>query len=194
MIKLKRSMNIWFMAVLFCFAGGALNSALGNEFGVIEFQNSDPAYTLGAEDQIKITVFGEDDLSGVYKLDGNGFISMPLVGELDLKQMTLRDTEIIIEAELSDGYLIDPSVSVEVAKHRPFYILGEVRVPGRYDYISNMNVFSAVALAGGFTYRANQKRVKIMASKGDDPASSKNRDVTDRVYPGEVIIVRERFF
>lgn len=191
MVELKRIMNILFIALFAWCSCGTLAFALDEEIEIIEFQSADPSYALGPEDQIKITVFGEDDLSGIYKLDGNGYISMPLIGELHLKDMTLRQTELLIEESLADGYLIDPSVSLEVSKHRPFYILGEVRMPGRYDYITNMSVFNAVALAGGFTYRANQKTVKIM--KGEDESSEK-RSVTQKVEPGDVIIVQERFF
>lgn len=152
------------------------------------------AYRLGPDDEIKITVFGEDELSGRYKLDGHGFISMPLIGELALDDLTLRAAESLIMAKLRDGYLVDPSVSIEVARHRPFYILGEVRAPGSYVYSDNMTVLKAVALAGGFTYRANKNRADIMRGAQGRDAPYRKFPVETKVYPGDVIVIRERLF
>ena len=100
----------------------------------------------------------------------------------------------LIEVELADGYLIDPSVSIEIAKHRPFYILGEVRAPGRYDYVSNMSVFNAVAMAGGFTYRAKQGHVKVRRPEAGKAYEEQERSLSAKVEPGDIIIVEERFF
>lgn len=161
---------------------------------IVEFQNADPAYRLGSEDQIKIAVFGEPELSGIYKLDGSGYISMPLIEELHINNFTLREVETLVESKLADGYLIDPSVAIEVSKFRPFYILGEVRNPGRYDYVSHMDIFNAVALAGGFTYRANQKKFKVKLNNRFEGAGFDYRGIEEKIKPGEVIIVEERFF
>lgn len=188
-----RIMNKVFIGFLLLFCSGFAGGVYANDV-LLKKHAVDAGYQLGPEDQLKIIVFGEDDLSGLYKLDGRGFISVPLIGELDLRGKTVREVEVLIERDLSDGYLIDPSVSIEVAKHRPFYILGEVRLPGQYDYVSNMNVFNAVAMAGGFTYRADQDTVKVMKHGEQDENNAEGRSVSAMVEPGDVIIVRERFF
>ena len=113
-------------------------------------------YKLGPADRIKITVFNHTDLSGEFSLDGAGNFALPLIGEVQGGGLTSRELEQRIQDRLKDGYLIDPQVSIEVMNYRPFYILGEVKTPGSYPYVDNMNILNAVALAGGFTYRAKQ--------------------------------------
>lgn len=151
-------------------------------------------YLLGPQDQIKVSVYGENNLSDTYSIDGKGFISMPLIGEVPLSGVTVRDAEIMIAAQLADGYLIDPSVSIEIAMYRPFYILGEVRTPGSYPYIDHISVLKAVALAGGFTYRANRKRVEILRGGEAESEDYESFPPTAEIRPGDIIMVKERFF
>ena len=99
------------------------------------------------------------------------------------------DAEELIAAKLADGYLVDPSVSIQVAEARPFYIMGEVKNPGGYKYAANMTALSAVAMAGGFTYRARQNFVNV--TRGD---AQEKIPVGDKILPGDVITVDERFF
>ena len=153
-----------------------------------------PGYRIGADDEIKITVYGEEDLSGTYAVSGTGKISMPLIGDVHVQNFTLKDVELAVTDKLKDGYLLDPKVSVEISKYRPFYILGEVRVPGSYPYVNNMSVLNAVAVAGGFTYRANKKRVEIMRTHEEDADVDKDQTVDTLVVPGDIILVKERFF
>lgn len=152
------------------------------------------AYVLGPQDKIKVIIYGEDDISDTYGIDGKGFVSMPLIGEVLLSGLTLRDAERLISSKFSDGYLVDPSVAIEVVSHRPFYILGEVREPGSYPYVDNISVLKAVALAGGFTYRANQKRVEILRNGAAQSEVYKKVPVDAQVRPGDTITVKERFF
>ena len=95
--------------------------------------------------------------------------------------------------KLRPDYLLNPQVSVEVLNYRPFYILGEVRVPGSYAYVNGMTVVNAVAMAGGFTYRAKETEVVII--RANDPSKSKARASQETtVLPGDVIEIPERFF
>ena len=159
-----------------------------------EAQSALSTYRVGADDEIKITVFGEDDLTGTFAVSGNGYISMPLIGEVLVRDLTLQEVEQSIVAKLKDGYVLDPRVSIEVTKYRPFYILGEVRAPGSYGYVNNMSVLNAVVLAGGFTYRANKKNVQIMRTRENHSEVSKNLPVETVVLPGDIILIEERFF
>ncbi len=92
-----------------------------------------------------------------------------------------------------DGYLQKPRVNVEVVNYRPFYIPGEVKRPGGYSYVSGMTVLNAVALGGGFTYRAQKGRMTI--TRGDDNDEENRRVKPEEVVlPGDIIRVPERFF
>ena len=154
----------------------------------------DPSYRLGAEDEINIQIFGENDLSGKYKLQNSGAINMPLIGESTLSGCTLQQAKQLLYVKFTDGYLVNPDIAISISKHRPFYILGEIREPGRYDYMIDMNLLQAVALAGGFTYRANRKHAKILTGHQNDKPIYKNLPVEEKINPGDVIFIKERFF
>ena len=107
--------------------------------------------------------------------------------------LTIPEIQSSIESALKEGYLRDPRVSVEVLNYRPFYILGEVETPGEYPYTNGLSVLNAVATAGGFTYRANNKRVFIKRSDTDDEREYPLTPLTP-VAPGDTIRITERFF
>lgn len=151
-------------------------------------------YQLGIGDSLKITVFGEDDLSNTFHVGSNGTIAFPLIGDVKVQGLTIQAVETLIKRKLSDGYLINPSISIEVAKYRPFYIMGEVRAPGSYNYINGITALKAVALAGGFTYRANKKQIEILRTKKSDSELYQKVPVTTTISPGDIILVKERFF
>ncbi len=148
------------------------------------------AYTLGTGDKLKITVFGEEGLTGDYEIDGDGLISMALLGEVKAKGMTLRAFNKALTAQLGQ-YLKSPRVSAEVINYRPFYIIGEVKTPGQYPYVNGMTVINGVAIAGGYTYRANENEVIVQRGGKEIYVPA---DDTWSVLPGDTIIVRERFF
>ena len=150
-------------------------------------------YTLGPGDQLRLTVFRHEDLSGEFELDGEGYFAMPLIGEILAGGMTARVLETELESRLeNEGYLVGPQVSVEVLNYRPFYIIGEVNNPGSYQYVSGMNVVNAVALAGGFTYRADQD--DIIITRGGSNGEEMDAQITSEVLPGDIIEITERFF
>jgi polysaccharide export outer membrane protein len=150
-------------------------------------------YRLGPADKLRITVYGEETLTGEYSVSGSGVISFPLIGEVRAADRTLPQIREEIRAKLADGYLREPQVSAEVLTFRPFYILGEVNRPGQYPYTDGLTVPKAVATAGGFTYRANQRKVFI--KRGDHP-SEEAYELTPEtmVAPGDMIRIGERFF
>lgn len=151
------------------------------------------AYRLGSQDQIVVTVFGQEDLSGEFQVDGEGRVSLPLVGNVQLGDLTIREAEAAIADKLQPDYLRNPRVSVQVVNYRPFYILGEVKQPGGYPYVDGMTVVQAVALAGGYTYRADEDDVVIVRGGDRGRGKEKARQET-RVMPGDIIEVPERFF
>lgn len=150
-------------------------------------------YRLGSGDKIRVIVFGEDSLSGQFVVSGNGKISLPLVGDVNAANLTVSEFQSEVSAALSNGYLKDPKISIEVLTYRPFYILGEVNKPGEYPYSNGLTVLNAVATAGGFSYRAQTKKVFIRhateTSEKPQPLSSQTP-----VAPGDTIRIAERFF
>jgi len=154
---------------------------------------NDPGYQLGNGDQLRITVFGQPDLTNNYQVDGQGMLQFPLVGRIHAGGMTAGQLQQEIVHKLSPDYIRNPSVSVEVMNYRPFYILGEVNKAGAYPYVSGMTVSQAVAFAGGFTYRAKDDNFEIDRTENGQHAEIKaNRDTP--VRPGDVITIPERFF
>lgn len=151
------------------------------------------AYTLGSGDKVRVTVFGHEDLSGEFEVDGSGNVSLPLIRNIKAEGLTVRQLEQTIAERLSPDYLLNPSVSVEVLNYRPFYIYGEVTKPGSYPFVNGMTVVNAVAMAGGFTYRARTGSVRI--TRGNDPQRKQiTADKDTPVLPGDVIEVPERYF
>jgi len=183
------------MKIMFLIASlvGLAISASAQDASRTERSDVSVRYQLGSGDQIRVIVYGEEDLSGEFELDGTGIISMPLIGATKVGGMDLDKAEQLIAEKLADGYLINPRVSVEVMNYRPFYILGEVKKPGSYPFVNGMTILNAVALASGFTYRAAKKKITI-TRKVD--GVEQDIEVTDAtlVLPGDIITVPERFF
>ena len=96
-------------------------------------------------------------------------------------------------SELKPDYLVNPRVSVQVQNYRPFYIIGEVKSPSSYAYVDGMTYLTAVAIAGGFSYRARKNYVYVV--RDDDPEREEMKlDVHDKVRPGDIIRIAERIF
>lgn len=156
----------------------------------------DPAlagYKLGAGDRLRIIVFGEPALTGEFVVNGEGYASLPLIGEVQAAGRTVPQLQDSITARLSDGFVREPRVSAEVLNYRPFYILGEVTKPGTYPYSAGLTVMNAVATANGFTYRANTNKVWVRR-QGEKEEVAVKLDPTATVAPGDTIRVGERFF
>jgi polysaccharide export outer membrane protein len=149
-------------------------------------------YVLGPGERVRLTVFRHEDLSGEFEVDGGGTFAMPLIGEINAAGLTARQLEERIATRLKDGYLVDPQISIEVLNYRPFFILGEVNAPGSYPYVSGMSVINAVAVAGGFTYRAKEDGIEIQ--RGGSGAPSVVVTVDTAILPGDIVRVPERFF
>ena len=150
-------------------------------------------YKLGAGDRIRLIVYGEDALSGEYMVDGTGIVSLPLIGQVQALGRTLREFETDVATKLREGYLRDPKVSAEVTSFRPVYIHGEVTKPGSFPYVDGMTVPNAIAVAGGYTYRASTSSVYITRGEGAEEQEFPATNAT-KVLPGDIIRVGERFF
>jgi len=152
-------------------------------------------YTLGPGDKLRITVFGEETLTGEYGVTGAGDVSFPLIGNIPVAGRTVEDLQAELTTRLGNGYIEDPRVSAEIITYRPYYILGEVTRPGQYDFAVGLTIEQAVAAAGGFTYRANAKRVFLKRATDTREMLVDLRETPSfPVRPGDTIRVGERFF
>lgn len=171
---------------------GTPPSAAANSNASAPQISADDDYRLGAEDKVKVNVYGEADLSGEFVVDSSGVLSAPFIGQIEAKGLTVREFEAAYAKKLRDAQILkDPKVSAEVTSFRPIYVLGEVKKPGQYAYVSGMTVQKAVALAEGYTYRASESHVDV--TRGGKKFSV---DVTPqtKVLPGDEIRIPERFF
>ncbi|HEY1941805.1 MAG TPA: polysaccharide biosynthesis/export family protein [Roseiarcus sp.] len=150
-------------------------------------------YQLASGDRLRVIVFGQDNLSNSFSVDGAGNIAMPLIGLVHAQGLTTAELARSIEAKLRQGYVREPSVSVEVEAYRPFFVLGEVTTAGQYPFVNGMTVENAVAVAGGFTPRGAQSSVDLTRMI-DGRAVTASVPITFPVRPGDTIQVRERFF
>lgn len=150
-------------------------------------------YTLDAGDRVRVTVFGETDLTNTYAVDKAGYIAFPLVGSVPARGRTTKQIEGEIAKRLREGYVRNPDVSVEVDRYRPFFVMGEVGQSGQYTYVPGMTIQNAIAIAGGFTGRALQDNADV--TRQIDGAVVNGRvPLSDPILPGDTIYIRERLF
>lgn len=152
------------------------------------------SYALGPGDKLRITVYNEPNLTGEYLVTPSGTVAFPLIGTVDARGQSIEAVQAAITAKLADGYVKDPRVSVEVLNYRPFYILGEVSRPGEYPYSAGLTVEQAIASAGGFTYRGNQRRVFLRRASSEGERTVDLRAKPVRILPGDTIRVGQRYF
>ena len=169
-----------FLIVLFMAPGGILGQVLQE-------------YRIGPGDRLNLTVFGHSDLSGELVVDGSGRVSIPLVGQLPANRKTVSELQQEITTALDRDFIINPRVTLEVVNYRPFYILGQINRPGSYSYVEGMTVRMAIAIAGGFTRRA-QENVVIIIRANDPEQTPLELTLGDLVLPGDSIEVERRLF
>jgi protein involved in polysaccharide export with SLBB domain len=159
--------------------------------GAATFSGND--YHLGSGDKIHVSVFGQTDLNGDFVVDGAGSVQLPLIGLVQAAGLTVAQFQKEITVKYADGFLVNPNVEVDVSGYRPFYIIGEVKTPGQYAYVNGMSILNAVALAGGFSDRADKSEVYIRRN-GASKEAELPADETTKVNPGDIIRISERFF
>jgi len=157
-------------------------------------QDTDDAYALNAGDSIRIYVYGEPDLTFHQLLVGpNGRISYPFLGDLKVAGKTADELQRMITRGLQPDYLVDPRVAVSIVRYRPFFVNGEVNRPGGVDFQPGLTLRKAISLAGGFTERANRKKILLIAD-GDPDLVEQEVSLDYRVQPGDIFTVQDTFF
>ncbi len=184
------------LAVLsaFVWLGGCVTEpALPQGNGAYSVENGHE-YKLGPGDKVRVTVFGEEALSGEFLVANNGSVSLPLIGQVRAGGATLTNFETVIQEQLTaSGMVRLPKVSADMVEYRPYYILGEVNKPGQYTYSIGLTVTKAVATAGGFTYRADNKIVYVTREGAQNETPIPVTAAT-WIGPGDTLRIGERMF
>lgn len=181
-------------AILALLALSACNMLATRATEPIDGGSAPVEYQLGPGDRIDIVIYEEPLLSRNYLVDDTGVVSLPVIGPFKLEGMTLRQTEAALVEMLGEQLKVkDPRVSVNIVDYRPVFIMGEVTQPGSYPYVSGMTVLSAVAIAGGYTTRAQNDGINIVRVSDPDRAP-KLADEYTLLAPGDIVKIPERFF
>jgi len=183
LFKQGRTIGVWLPLIFFLWLAAATALA----------QPADSVYRLGPGDRIIIKVFDEEDLSMDFRLNDTGRLNYPFLGELAVGGLTVAELEQLITHGLKDSYLHDPAVTVSIAEYRPFFLYGEVQKPGGIPYQPKLTVERAIALGGGFTERASRSKIEVV--RASDPKHKAVRvELSDPVFPGDIVTVKQSFF
>lgn len=171
-------------------------------------------YKLNVTDMVSLVVFEEPELSVTQRIPANGRIRIPLLGEIDLLGLTIREAEYKVQRAFIDARLLRaPQVYITVSGYvaREFSVFGQIAGQGQIPFPlekDSMDIVEAIARAGGFTGIARSSDVRITRKKEDgtmeylsvdveaiieDQDEGKDRDEY-LVYPGDIIFVPERLF
>lgn len=150
-------------------------------------------YRVDSGDRLRISVFEQAGLTGSYTVDQAGYVAFPLIGAVPSRGHTLPEMEKMIAGKLREGYLRDPDVTIEVDRYRSVFIMGEVGQAGQYSYVPGMTVQNAIAVAGGYSPRANQANVDV-TRKINGRILTGRVSISDPIMAGDTIYVRERLF
>ncbi|MET3854276.1 MULTISPECIES: polysaccharide biosynthesis/export family protein [unclassified Rhizobium] len=150
-------------------------------------------YTLDSGDRLRITVFDQPSMTNSYTVDQAGYIAFPLVGQVPARGRTLQQLSGQLAGKLRQGYLRDPDVTIDVDRYRSIFVMGEVGQPGQYAYVPGLTVQNAIAVAGGYTSRANQASVDV-TRKINGQVITGRVNISSAIIAGDTIYVRERLF
>jgi polysaccharide export outer membrane protein len=150
-------------------------------------------YTLGAGDQVQITVYGEKDLTTNIKINKSGVISFPFLSDIKVAGLSPKELETKIANGLRGDYLIDPQVSVSIAMYRPFFIHGQVKRPGGYPFQEDLTLDKAIAIAGGLAARASKSSWNITRLV-DGKKLVIDANVSSAILPDDIIEIEQSFF
>jgi len=159
-----------------------------------------PLTALGPGDVFEVKVYGEDDLSGIYRVASDGGINFPLIGKVEVNNRTASDVSDLIADGLKQ-FIKDPSVSVFVKEYnsKKVYVFGQVQRPGTFPYEDGMNIIQAITLSGGFGPLADQNGTFVtrLVDGVEQRVEIKVRSIGEgkatnfRLQPGDIVYVPE---
>jgi polysaccharide biosynthesis/export protein len=126
-----------------------------------------PQYRLGPEDVLRISVWGNKDLTLDLVVRPDGKISVPLIQDIQAEGLTAAELADLIQQRLL-AYIKEPHVSVIVLQVNAskFYVVGAVKKPGTYFLRGDVSVLQALAMAEGFTTFASPRKIRLVRNVG----------------------------
>ncbi len=192
-LKFPTKLNLAVLCAALLMGGCATGATMAPpSFATADKNGLDRTYRLGIGDKLKITVFEEQDLSGQFEINALGQVSLPLIGEVSAKGLSIANFRNKVRQRLANGYLNNPRVTVEVLNYRSFFVHGEVKNGGEFTFKVGTRLRDAVATAGGYTYRAQQDYVLVTREGQKQYRINLPSDIP--VLPGDNIRIPERFF
>lgn len=182
-----RWLRLFCLLLLIPLAGCALNGRAATY--LVETKGP---YTLDTGDVVRVTVYGEAELSKSYRVNDDGAISLPLTGPVPVRGITVEMAAANITAALAAGYIREPSVAAEIEAYRPYFIQGAVKNAGQFAYVYGMTVRAAISTAGGFSDTADRGRAMVYRRQGNAMAKG-TVDLDFPIYPGDTIVISERW-
>jgi polysaccharide export outer membrane protein len=145
-------------------------------------------YLIGEGDVLKITVYDHDDLTTTARVSGDGFIVLPLIGQIDVKGKTISQITEKISSLLADGYVVNPQVTIFIQefKSKKAFIMGEVNKPGLYVLPGQTTFLALLSEAGGLNKDAGDKAIiKRKAHPSDKQEDIITIDLNDLIEKGD---------
>jgi len=161
------------------------------------------SFHLQPGDRLEVTVYREEDLSGVYEIDPSGILAFPLLGEIDVNGLRMDELLDRLTWNLKK-YLINPHVTVSRAEGtiKSISVLGHVKEPDIFDYSPGITLMRVISQAGGFMRSSNKRKIRIVRTvdgtkevfvvNANDIINGKQND--PRVEPGDMIFIPESIF
>lgn len=158
--------------------------------------NTADEYTVDEGDILSINVYSHEDMATRVRISGEGNITFPLLGSVQVTGLTTQQISEKLTGALADGYLVNPQVNVFIEEFRVqnVYISGQVKKPDAYQYELDMTLIKVITLAGGFTDLAAKSKVKIVRTVDGNEITIKKAKMDEAIQPGDVIIIPESFF
>jgi polysaccharide export outer membrane protein len=163
-------------------------------------------YVISGGDTIRITVYGEEDMSiDELLVDSSGKFDFPYLGEINIKDKTVKEIQQLITRGLEGDYLVSPKVTVNIVRYRNVYVNGVVNKPGAYEYQPGLTVEKAVALAGGFISKYRKTKDIYLTRDGQFDGMTEEQikkalddlgevDLAATVNPGDTVYVVSSFW
>ncbi|HTS79472.1 MAG TPA: polysaccharide biosynthesis/export family protein [Myxococcaceae bacterium] len=185
----------WVGSVL---VAGLLLAGCAHEQTVPPVPTAEEPYRIGKEDVLDVSVWRDPDLSRTLPVRPDGFITLPMVGEVQAEGRTTVELEQDIARRL-EKYIQSPRVTVmvrEVNSARVF-VTGEVQKPGAFPLRGNVTVLQAVAMAGGLTEFADRNGMMVIRANNGARIPVRYSDLVDPhgqgsdfpLQPGDTVVV-----
>lgn len=158
-----------------------------------------PSYRVGPFDLLQVNVFGVPELSGAAQVDGDGRLTLPLIGGMDAMGMTPPQLAMALEDAYGARFVRDPSITVQVTtpQSQRLVVSGAVKEPGIFPVQGRVTLTQAVAQAKGLGEYANQSNVVVLRDIGGQQAAARfdlreieaGRMADPELAPGDTVIV-----